>query len=539
MKNLNATIDKQLVAGLAWLETRKQLVFLICLILLALVAVAVLIWSTSEHGIGVRSDSVEYIWGAETLSRGIGLGRLSGEGDFKPMVQFPPLYSLLLSAFEWVGAGAWSGARWLAAFFFAANVALIGLATFRLTASRLFALAAASFALLAPAVSEVNLWAMTEAPYVTFVLFGFLLLDEFLSKDKDRFLIYAAVFLGLAFLTRYVGATALGAAGLVLLMRAGKPWQVKFKEVAILAAVAGLPMALWLGRNMLVAGTATNKIINYHAISAQKWAVFESTLSAWLSPLQNLLLVGKRKLVALLGISLAVFVYYRAARQVKPANQPATMLGWLFLVYVPAYLALVFFSVLYTGAAIPLDDRMMYPVYTILIVSAFAGLHFLWKRSQAFSPALGMASLIVFGLLVFTMAESYAETTLVLATESHDRGKGYALAELAEREVLHSLAGYPEDYVIYTDNVHQLYYFSGRLAYLFPVALDTATQLTTGEDFARSLEDIQQRLAEGQKIMFVFFFWEDLDTALIAEYFPQMHLVVGGDEGYLYVSEGD
>src|SRR3972149_10477258 len=239
MKNLNETIDKQLVAGLAWLETRKQLVFLICLILLALVAVAVLIWSTSEHGIGVRSDSVEYIWGAETLSRGIGLGRLSGEGDFKPMVQFPPLYSLLLAAFEWVGAGAGGGARWLAAFFFAANVALIGLATFRLPASRLFALAAAAFALLAPAVFEVNLWAMTEAPYVTFVLLGFLLLDDFFSKDRYWFLVYAAACLGLAFLTRYVGATGLGAAGLVLLLRPGKPWPIKLKEAAILAGGGG------------------------------------------------------------------------------------------------------------------------------------------------------------------------------------------------------------------------------------------------------------------------------------------------------------
>ncbi len=539
MKNLVTAIDRQLAASLACIEERKRLLFLVGLVLLAAAAGALLLWATAEHGIGVRSDSVEYIWGAETLADGVGLGRLSGEGDFKPLIQFPPLYSTLLAIFELVGVGAWEGARWLAAVSFATNIVLIGLTVFRLTGSRFFALAAAGFALLAPAVFEVNLWAMTEAPYVSFVLLGFLVIDDYFRLDQIRLLVYAGICLGLAFLTRYVGASALGAAGLVLLLRPGKPWLTKVKESALLAAVAGLPIGLWMGRNLLVAGSATNKIINYHAISAEKWEVFRQTLSAWVSPLENFFLVGKRKLAALLAIALGAFLYYRSSRMVQTAGRPATLLGWLFLVYVPAYLFIVFFSVMYTGAAIPLDDRMMYPAYTILIVAAFSGLFFLWKRSRAAAPALGLASLILFGLAAYTLAESHAADTWALASESRGRGKGYAMADLAKREVVVRLAEYPDDYLIYTDNVHQLYYFSGRLAYLFPIAFDTATQQETGEGYGLSLKAIQDRIADGQKVMFVFFFWEDLDTALIEEYFPQMQLIVGGEEGFLYVSAGE
>ena len=539
MKNFITTLDQYLMAGLAWIERRKRLLFLLGLFLLALAAGSLLLWSTAEHGIGVRSDSVEYIWGAQTLASGEGLGRLSGEGDFKPLIQFPPLYSTTLAVFERFGVGAWEGARWLAAVFFAANIVLIGLAVFRLTSSRVFALAAAGFALVAPVVFEVNIWAMTEAPYVTFVLLGFLVLDDFFRLGQVRLLIYAGLCLGLALLTRYVGASALGTAGLVLLLRPGKPWLTKVKEGALLAAVAGLPIGLWMIRNLLVAGSATNKILNYHLISAEKWEVFRNTLSAWVSPLENFFLIGKRRLAALLGIALGAFLYYRSGRAAKPAEPPGTLLGWLFVVYLPAYLFIVFFSVLYTGAAIPLDDRMMYPLYTILIVAVFSGLFFLWKRSRGASPALGLASLVLFGLLVYTLAESYAADTLSLAIESRERGKGYALAELAEREVVQRLADYPDDYLIYTDNVHQLYYFSGRLAYLFPISFDTATQQEIGEGYAASLEAIQHRLADGEKIMFVFFFWEDLDIALIEEYFPQMQMIVGGEQGYLYVSPGD
>lgn len=537
MKKLIASFDKRLASALAWIGERRRILFLASLMLLALTGAALLLWSSAEHGIGVRSDSVEYVWGAETMANGVGLGRLSGEGDFKPLVQFPPLYSTALAVFELIGVGAWEGARWLAAVFFAANVVLIGLAVLRLMGSRFFALAGAGFALVAPAVFEVNLWAMTEAPYVTFVLLGFMLLDDYFRRDEPRLLVYSGIFLGLAILTRYVGATAIGAAGLVVLLRPGKTWLAKIKEGALLAAVSGLPMALWLLRNMLVAGTATNKIINYHAISAQKWQVFQTTLVKWLAPLQDIFVIGRRKLTVFIAIVLGALIFSRAGQQGKPEKTQATLLGWLFVAYVPTYLALVFFSVMFTGAAIPLDDRMMYPVFTILIIAAFSGLFFLWKRSRALAPALGLAVLVLSGIVMFTQAESYLSDTRDLAIESHDRGKGYALAELAERELVTKLASYPDEYLIYTDNVHQLYYFSGRLAYLFPVAFDTATQLEIGEEYDLSLADIQNRLAGGQKVMFVFFFPEDVDTSLIMQYFPSMQMVVGEESGYIFISK--
>ena len=534
-KDLKEKRQKQSVVGEAW----SQSIFLAGIAVLGLVATLLLLWSTAEHGIGVRSDSVEYVWAAETLAQGIGLGRLSGEGAFKPLIEFPPLYSTSLAIFEWIGVGAWEGARWLAAVFFAANIVLIGLVVLRLTSSRIFSLSAAGFALMAPAVFEVNLWAMTEAPYVTFVLLGFLLLDDFFRVGHTRRLVWAGVFLGLAFLTRYVGATALAAAGLVLLVQPGKPWLQKIKEGALLAAVAGLPMALWLIRNLIVGGSATNKIINYHPITAQKWKVFTSTLANWLAPLQNFFLIGKRKLIIFISSGLGAWLFYRHSESGKVEPSQANWLGWLFIAYIPLYLFLVFFSVMFTGAAIPLDDRMMYPVYTMLIVGFFTLLFFIWKRSYAAAPMFGLVSLILSAVIIFTLADGYAAKTLALATESRERGKGYALTQLAERDVVQAFLRYPDDYLIYTDNVHQLYYFSGRLAYLFPVALDSATQLEIGEGYSLTLQDIQHRLNERQKVMFVFFFADEVNPALVAELFPQMVQIVGGEQGYLYINQGN
>jgi hypothetical protein len=77
--------------------------------------------ATSSHGVGVRTDSVAYLWGAENLAKGLGLGRLNGLGELKPMTHWPPFYPLLLTLFELAGIPALAGARYLGAVLVAAD----------------------------------------------------------------------------------------------------------------------------------------------------------------------------------------------------------------------------------------------------------------------------------------------------------------------------------------------------------------------------------------------------------------------------------
>lgn len=542
------TID----STLSWITARKKLWLQSGLTLLGLATFLLLIWSTNEHGIGVRSDSVDYAWAGESLAHGYGLGRFDGEGVFKPLTQFPPLYPILLGFFEFIGVGVWEGARWIAAIAFTANIVFIGIAVNRLTSSTLFALGAAFFALVAPFVFEVNLWAMTEPIYVAFAFPAFFFLDDYFRTERLRDLVLAGAFLALACLTRYVGFSALGAAALLVFFRPSKPWLAKIKESAILVCVALAPTVLWFARNFFAAGTATNKILSYHPIPAQKIEILKTAVTSWVTPLQDFFAIGRRKLVALVLLGGAGYIYYRSQQPIlKSKNKKQTakkskraqsasrnLFAWLLLVYAFAYSALVLFSASFLGASIPLDDRILYPLFTVIVIALFAAMHWLWTRSLQIRPALAIGVLVLFGLVGFSLAESYLPETVNLAQESRDSGKGYALFRLQEREVVQTLLSFPDDYVVYTDNVHQLYYFSQRLGYLFPIDFDAATQQEIAtEDFIRSLSNIQGRLESGQAVMFVFFFAEEVDETFIAQNFPQMQLVVGGDDGYLYVSE--
>jgi len=69
---------------------------------LGLVAVWLMLFST-PFGIGIWLDSLHYVSAAESLIDGLGFGRVSGCGSFKPMTHYPHFYSLTLAAFSPIG----------------------------------------------------------------------------------------------------------------------------------------------------------------------------------------------------------------------------------------------------------------------------------------------------------------------------------------------------------------------------------------------------------------------------------------------------
>ena len=92
-------------------EKLRPAILILILLLLVAGSVTVFLWATGPHGIGVRSDSVAYLWSSENLVKGIGLGRLNGLGEFRPMTHWPPLYPFLLALPQWFGLNSLSAAR--------------------------------------------------------------------------------------------------------------------------------------------------------------------------------------------------------------------------------------------------------------------------------------------------------------------------------------------------------------------------------------------------------------------------------------------
>ena len=67
-------------------------------------------WLT-PFGVGIYVDSLYYVTSARNLLAGIGMGRVTGLGIYKPMTHYPPFYSMVLALFERCGMPALDAGR--------------------------------------------------------------------------------------------------------------------------------------------------------------------------------------------------------------------------------------------------------------------------------------------------------------------------------------------------------------------------------------------------------------------------------------------
>jgi hypothetical protein len=81
----------------------------------------------NPFGVGIYVDSLSYISSAHNLSAGIGMGRITGLGVFKPMTHYPPLYSLVLAVHNLLGLPELTAARWISILAFGLTIVLAGL----------------------------------------------------------------------------------------------------------------------------------------------------------------------------------------------------------------------------------------------------------------------------------------------------------------------------------------------------------------------------------------------------------------------------
>ena len=84
-----------------------------------------MIYQLTPDGMGINGDSYQYIFGADTLTAGYGIGRLDGGGQFKPLTHYPPLLSIILAGLKMTGMETRSAAQPLNALFFGLDILLV------------------------------------------------------------------------------------------------------------------------------------------------------------------------------------------------------------------------------------------------------------------------------------------------------------------------------------------------------------------------------------------------------------------------------
>ena len=447
---------------------------LIYLFLLPLgIAGAVFMGWLTPFGVGIYVDSLYYISSARNLIAGIGMGRVTGLGILKPMTHYPPFYSIALSVFHMLGGPELSTARWISILAFGLSIVLVGLIVYQRTHSRFFGIFSAILILLSNPILRNFSWAMTEPLYIVLMLLSFLFFGVYLRNSLNHWLILTAIFTSLALLTRYVGFSLVGAFCIVLILNRQHIWRKRMKDLVIFLAITLLPTLLWLVRNWLVSETLTNRILDWHPISSENVSFLIKAVNSW-GLLPQRLVVG-RETLAFTGIIIClalVGVFWLLRSLPKPGKAPSQefvllCVGWL-------YVGLLITSLFFLDATTRLENRILLPLYVIILLLIAIGSALLWQHKTI------LARLAVV-LICFWMAYfSFTRVDGVIIDLRSD-GQGYASMQWQNSPT----AGFihqQDTSLIFTNDVTAIYFLAGKDSVGIPNASATEADFTQMRD---------------------------------------------------------
>jgi hypothetical protein len=201
----------------------------------------------------LRGDDFYYHWQANAIADGHWFVEplvWRALGRFDPTAGRPPLYSLYLAGWSWVGLGTVVWHRLASCVLGAATVALVGLTGRRIAGPRAGLLAGAAAAVYA------NLWLndamlISESMYQLTIAGTLLAAYSLWQRPRPLNAVWLGLALGCAALTRPEGVLISVFLVIPFVVRRDLPGKQRLRVAATTAVVAGVLVAPWLVRNLV------------------------------------------------------------------------------------------------------------------------------------------------------------------------------------------------------------------------------------------------------------------------------------------------
>ena len=457
---------------------------------------AYLILSHTPWGVGVTHDGLFYLSAAQNFAAGEGVSWIGSGGQLKPLVHFPPFYPVVLGLLVRFGTSPAEAARWLSAVLFGLSASLLGFAIHRGTRHLWLGLVAAVIWLTSPVLLSVHLAAMSEPLYLALALLGLVSMASYIVRPSRRALVLSAAAVGMAWLTRWVGASLVAAFAVALLTLRREPLRDRLRVTIMFLTIAVLPVALWLARNIALTGSPTNRTLGYHPPTLDtlrqlldvltRW-VTTAHLSHWLEA--SVLAAG----VVLMGaISIRQLTVGRAGRAY---GATLSLIGLFSLV---SYLLFLTASLTFFDASTRVDDRILSPVLPLGVLVILTSLGSLlpddWRSLLA-------APLVVAALWV-TLPNAWARSGMLL-TSMREEGLGFASRTWQQSATVEWIRGLPREAILYTNEPTALQYLASRAARGIPQRYDPVT-LIPHTDYLEQLEGMRSELRQPGSALVIF-----------------------------------
>lgn len=433
----------------------------IALVAIALCGAAAVWWATAR-GIGTSPDSGVYIAVARSVASGHGIV----DPRTGPLTHFPPGYPAALAALGVAGIDPLVGARALNAGLFALLVLLTGGFAAVVAETAGVGVAVAAFVAFTPSMVELGAMAWSEPLALVLGFAGLALVVDAADRDSDREFLAAGCCLALSLLTRYASVAFWMAAVAGVLLWRHRSVGRRLRAAAWVTLIPAVLLGAWCVRSAMLAGSATDRQLAWHPMSAARLHDGLRVIGQWL------VLSPKLASIAPAAGALALLALALAAWRWRHDRPPAP---FILLLFCSAYLVFLLASMTLFDAATELDARILAPV--LLAGAILAGRALKGRARQAWLVAA------VVGLLIVK-----ARYTWYWTQAAHELGLGYANHVWRNSALLPAL---PTTGRVYSNAPQAPYLITGRIALELPRKY-SSTSLRPNDRYDAMLAGIEQ-----------------------------------------------
>jgi hypothetical protein len=488
-----------------------------------MVALMTLLLAT-RWGIGTATDSAAYVQATRSLLNGKGFSLPTAGGGTSPMIQWPPLYPMMLAAGGLFHVEPLDAARWLHAFLFAANILLVGVIVRSYTNSCGWASVLSSFLTLSSlGMLQIHSTALSEPLFFLLSLLAIFLMGKYVENKRLSTLVTFCGAATLACLTRYAGVAVLATGVVAIILSSSQTRARKTGHLVVYVSISSAVVGSWIFRNLSLGKTTMNRPLVFHPMAFNDFRSCADLVSLWLLPPQIPPCVRQIIAVAAGGALLTLgFQSMRRRRRVPPEDVKLSSEKplWLLASFIVIYVGVLVASMTFLQAAVATPERYLLPLFTtglILAVARICGR----RSTNRTAPAQAL-----FALLMLAIAGWYSWQASNWLIQSNREGIGFSSKAWQQSETIQMVRTLPDRQVIYTNMRAPIYLHTRRVANALPRKISMIT-LRPNKHYALELTRIREALKAQTAI--VVWFGKDrrryLYGASRKELIDELHLV--------------
>lgn len=519
------------------ISDRRLWLYFLGLFAIGIAGVVSLLRST-PYGLGLISDTVAYVNGAENIAKGNGYTITSGSGGYKPITGFPPLLSILLAPFSFLRLDVLKSARILIAVLFGLDIILTGLLVQRISRSLIFSLMGALLLAVSDILLEVYALLLSEPLFITLMLAAFLLFSFYFDDRRSRWLVLSGLMLGLAALARLPGIWVLGSVILTCFMLE-TDWLYLFAPSSALAPrrsvsqrlqvfgksisrplreslfilSASLPLILvWVIYTFTLNTGLGNRSLIWHPIPFTTFIEGFKNLLSWMAP-KSLIDIQPfwGRLLSLFSLlllpGLMVYLVWQVRRRfIRSPSETgvngATAASVSLATHILVYMIFMVLTISVIDASEPLNSRLLSVIYIPLIIIFASSLSWVWRSLSRFNGVSWMGARVLFGAFCLGLVFTSLTDGLAAVEQLSREGLGYANRNIVGSEAIADIRAMPP-LSIYSNNSDEILLMTGKPATIIPTPFNPMTTLAR-PDYMSDVNDLRQRVLQGEALLVLF-----------------------------------